>query len=341
MKNKRILYIGNKLALHGRTPTNIDVLGPLLEQEGYTVDYSSSKLNKWRRLAEMLRTIKQRQHDVDVVLIDTYSTLAFFYAWLCARLCKRSGLKYIPVLHGGNLPERVKNSPKMSKSLFGNSFMNVAVSGYLHEAMQHYGYKSTIIENSIVLSEYIFRQRSVIRPKLLWVRAFHRTYNPKMAVEVVHLLKEKYPDVHLTMVGPDLDGSMKKCKRLTEEKGLQQHISFTGKLSKSEWRELAEEADIFINTTNYDNLPVSLLEAMALGLPVITTNVGGIPYLVTHEQTGLLTDQEDAYDMYQAIVRSLKDKDLVERLSTNGRHHAEQFGWDIISKKWETLLAKL
>lgn len=332
-----ILYIGNKLAVHGRTPTGIDSLGPLLEQEGYTLYYAGSRLKQWRRLLDMLLAVWRYRKTADLVLIDTYSTAAFYYAWLCGRLCAVLRLRYIPILHGGDLPRRFKESPQKCRSLFGRSFMNVAVSKYLQEHLQKSGYRSKVISNSICLDDYAFRHRTQLQPKLLWVRSFHETYNPRMAIHLLNDLHQKYPDVHLTMVGPDVDGSMEACRQLSEAQGLENYVTFTGKLSKQEWATLAREHDIFINTTNYDNLPVSVLEAMALGLPVVSTNVGGIPHLVTDKVNGLLVNAGDVAAMAMAVKQLTQDTELAAKLSSNARKYAEAFDWDIIKGQWQAL----
>lgn len=339
MKSKpRILYIGNKLSAHGRTPTGIDTLGPMLEQDGYTVYYSSDKLNKLQRLKDMLRTIRQKKNETDIVLIDTYSTIAFHYAWICGWLCRRLGLKYIPILHGGDMPERLKKSPGLCNLFFGKSAVNVVVSGYLQAHMKERGYNCVLIPNSIIVSDYKYHERKELKPKLLWVRAFHKTYNPHMAVELVDALVKKYPDVQLTMVGPDVDGCMDVAKAFCEQKGLDKQITFTGKLSKKDWTQLAQNADIFINTTNYDNLPVSVIEAMALGLPVVSTNVGGIPYLVKEGKTGLLVNPDDTSAMAKAVKKLLTDNKLATDISINSRKYAEQYDWAFVSTKWHQLL---
>lgn len=333
----RILYIGNKLAVHGRTPTAIDTLGPLLEQEGHTLHYAGSQLKQSARLRNMLYTIWQHRKTVDLVLIDTYSTTAFYYAWLCAKLCTWSGIKYVPILHGGNLPARFQNSPQKCKTVFGNSITNIAVSAYLQQYLEKAGFKGTVIENSICLEEYDFKHRTSLQPNLLWVRSFHETYNPLMAIHVVNELKPRYPDVHLTMVGPDVDGSMEECKQLSSLLEVEGQITFTGKLTKQEWTALAQQHDVFINTTHYDNLPVSVLEAMALGLPVVSTNVGGIPYIIKDRQNGLLVNPGEPSEMADSIQQLIRDEELSASVSLNARKYAEQFDWSIIKIKWQKL----
>lgn len=340
-KQLHILYIGNKLAEHGRTPTSIDTLGPLLEQEGHTLYYASNKLNHSARLQHMLRSIWRYRKQVDLVLIDTYSTTAFYYAWLSAKLCRWLGIKYIPILHGGNLPARFERSPGKCRTVFGNSTMNIAVSPYLLHYLEQAGFKGIVIENSIALKDYFFRQRTQLRPQLLWVRSFHETYNPQLAVHLVHELKQRYPGVQLTMVGPEVDGSMERCKQLATYLGVEQQITFTGKLSKQDWTSLAQSKDIFINTTDYDNLPVSVLEAMALGLPVVSTNVGGIPYIITDKQNGLLVHADDVAAMTTAVTQLLSDNSMAATISRNAREYVEQYDWNIIRTKWHNLLQSI
>lgn len=336
-KQLHILYIGNKLAEHGRTPTSIDTLGPLLEQEGHTIYYASNKLKQSARLREMLYCIWTYRKQVDLVLIDTYSTTAFYYAWMSAKLCGWLGIKYIPILHGGNLPARFQNSPQKCKGVFGNSVMNIAVSPYLLHYLQQAGYKGTVIENSIRLADYSFRHRAKLQPRLLWVRSFHETYNPQMAVHLVHELKQQYPDAQLTMVGPEVDGSMENCQQLSSLLNVEKQVTFTGKLTKLEWTTLAQQQDIFINTTHYDNLPVSVLEAMALGMPVVSTNVGGMPYIIQDKQNGLLVNPGEVREMADAIQQLIRNEELSASVSLNARKYAEQFDWSIIKVKWQKL----
>ena len=136
--------------------------------------------------------IKRSPQDrkVDYILIDTYSTNAFWYAYLTGRLAKFIGTKYIPILHGGNLPARLTRSKQACDKLFRNSYTNVAVSGYLQNAFENHGYPVTFIPNNIDISNYKFKIREHPKPSILWVRAFSKEYNANMAVDVLaELLK--------------------------------------------------------------------------------------------------------------------------------------------------------
>lgn len=314
-------------------------MGSLLEAEGYDLKYASTRSNPVLRFSAMLFALLRSLH-YDYVLIDTYSTKAFNYAWFIAILSSALRLRYIPILHGGNLPQRFKRSPRRCQQIFSNSLTNVAVSPYLLHHLQSFAYKADLVPNAIDLTQYTFKKREVLKPSLLWVRAFHDIYNPQLAIRLIAKLSKIYPSVQLTMVGPDKDGSMESCKKLAEDLKVSDKISFTGKLSKQEWAKLSEQHDVFINTTRFDNLPVSLIEAMALGIPVVSTNVGGIPFLISNHENGLLVDNDDVDAMCTSVDTLLRQPALAIEISLKARAKAEQFDWGSIKQHWFNILQR-
>ena len=334
---KRLLYIGNQLSNKRGTVTTIDLLASILRKEGYEVTTASKVKNKVLRLMDMLWQTFINRNKVDVVLIDTYSTQNFQYAVAVATICRVFKIPYIPILHGGNLPKRLKKSPKQSKKLFANAKTNIAPSNYLLEAFKKEGYTNlTFIPNTIEIKNYHFKLRNNIKPKLLWVRSFAELYNPLLAIEIVEALVKKNINVELCMVGPEKDGSLEKCKQLAKQNSLP--ITFTGLLKKEAWIELSKDYDIFINTTNFDNMPISVIEAMALGLPVISTNVGGLPYLIEHNKTGILIPPNNVDVFVEAITQFLSNPDKTASLSNNARTAVEQFDWEVVKSKWDEML---
>ena len=96
---------------------------------------------------------------------------------------------------------------------------------------------------------------------------------------------------------------------------------------------------VFINTTNFDNTPVSVIEAMALGIPVVSTNVGGLPFLIDNGTDGLLVQPRDANAMVEAIIKLKNDTDLMTELVNNARYKVEDFAWNAVKPRWEALLS--
>lgn len=334
---KNLLYIGNKLSKHGNTTTVIETLGASLENEGYNVIYASDKKNQIIRLLDMVFTTLVNIKKIDYVIIDTYSTFSFNYALLISQICRVFKKRYILILHGGNLPNRLEKSKFLSQLIFNNSYKNVAPSNYLLEAFLSKGYDNILhIPNTIALNEYSFLNREFEVPKLLWVRSFATIYNPKMAIKVLSELRKEYAEAVLCMVGPDKENLLEECKAYA--KSLNVKVQFTGKLSKEEWMELSKEYNVFINTTHFDNTPVSVIEAMALGLPIVSTNVGGIPFLVNDNLNGLLVNDNDVEEMTNAIKSLFIDKELGNQFITNARKTVENFDWNVVKYNWFEIL---
>lgn len=334
---KSILYIGNNLKTKNSNVSSIQVLGGFLEQEGFKMYYASSKPNKVLRLFDMMYTLIRYKKKVDYVIIDTYSTHNFYFALVISQLCRVFRIKYIPNLNGGNLPARLKNHPKMSSLVFSNAFINVSPSYYLKDAFYQFGYKNVkYIPNTIEIKNYNFKLRSFEKIKLFWVRSFSQIYNPELAVRVQRKLIDLGFNAELCMVGPDSDGTLAKVKSLSKE--LKVDTVFTGKLSKAQWIQLSEHYNIFINTTNFDNAPVSVIEAMALGLPVVSTDVGGIPYLLADHLEGVLVEKNNLDGMVQAVLNIAFDRTFSDKLATNARKKVEQFDWQVVKHAWFDVL---
>ncbi len=330
---KKILYVGNNLQSKGSNTSYIGILGNLLSSEGYVLYYSSKVNLKFLRLLDMIKSVFFLSKKVDLVLIDTYSTQNFYYAYAISQLCRLFNLPYIPILHGGNLPNRLKNNPMLSSKLFKNSKINIAPSMFLKNAFETHEYHNVVyIPNTIKIANYPVSSKTYDAPKLLWVRSFSKIYNPKLAIRVYKALKDIYPNAQLCMVGPDSDGILEDVKNLAHTLNLK--VNFTGKLSKPQWIELSRDYNIFINTTNFDNTPLSVIEAMALGLPVVSTNVGGMPYLIEHNKTGILVEANSDTTMVNAIISLMNNAKLRDTIANSARKHVEQFDWDQIKQQW-------
>ena len=333
-----LLYIGNNLRDQGRNLTGMAELGPLLEQEDYNLIYASSKANKLLRLWDMLRTCWVNKKRTNYVLIDTYSTLNFWYAFFVSQLCRLLRLNYIPILHGGNLESRLKNNPFLSRLLFKHAYINVAPSGFIYDMFKRYGYSNLKhIPNTVKIKDYPFKKRTLGAVNLLWVRSFSKIYNPELAVKVLKRLMNEGVKASLCMVGPDSgDGSLQATKQLAKD--LQVSVTFTGKLTKQEWTALSADYNVFINTSNFDNMPVSVVEAMALGLPVVSTNVGGMPYLIAHLKEGILVDPDNEEGFVAAIINLMSNPSIVSLMVQNAREKAESFDWSVIKSQWVSIL---
>ena len=306
---------------------------PLLEKKNNIYNMLFSK-NIFFRIFEMVIFTFKNIKNCNYILLDTYSSRGFWYVYIISSIAKVYKKKYITILHGGGLPLRLKSFPLISKSIFNQAYLNISPSLFLKHHFRKAGYKTKYIPNIVNTDLYNFKLRKNIKPKLLWVRSFHEVYNPLLAVDILYRLLKKYPESELCMIGPDKDGTMIKVKNRIKELDIDKSITIKGYLKKQEWVELSINYDIFINTTSFDNHPVSLIEAMLLGIPIVSSNVGWIPYLINDNLTGLLSAPGDIDSFLNNIIKLLKGN-YSEKITIEARKKAESFSWSQVEPLWE------
>lgn len=304
---------------------------------GWTSEMTSRQQSRLGRVFDILSTAWRARRDYDIAHIDVFSGAAFVWAEGAAALLRKSGVPYVATLRGGNLPAFASTNPRRVKRLLEGATRITVPSRYLLETISFVRPRADLIPNPIDIKRYGVRVRTSAQPKLVWLRAFHEIYDPSLAIEVVARIRSEFPGLHLGMFGPDKDGSADRIRRMIAERSLAGVVTVHGQVAKPDVPSALSAADIFLNTTTIDNTPVSVLEAMACGLCVVSTNVGGIPYLLTHEHDALLVPPGDAPAMAAAVRRILSEPGLAERLSRNARATAERHDWSHVLPRWEAL----
>jgi glycosyltransferase involved in cell wall biosynthesis len=337
-----VLLVGNFLHESLGTYGLCEQLAIELATVGWRVLTTSHQRRRALRLVDMLRTAWNRRADYQVAQVDVFSGPAFFWAEATCWVLRRARKPYVLTLHGGSLPQFARRWPHRTRSLFRSAAAVTTPSRYLLEQLAAYRANAHLIPNGLRIERYSFRPRSAPKPRLIWLRSFHDIYNPTLAAQVLALLATDLPDVHLEMVGPDRgDGSLQRMWRTAQALGVAHRITAPGSIPKDDVPGRLEGADIFLNTANVDNTPVSVIEALAAGLCVVSTNVGGLPYLLDAGRDALLVPPRDAASMAAAVLRLIREPALALRLSTNGRHKAETMNWGRVIAKWNVLLTEV
>lgn len=338
-----VLLVGNFVSRSRAYRGVCEDLAERLAGRGWAVVTTSSQPAKLPRLLDMVGTAWRRRHDYDVAHVDVFSGPAFLWAEAVCWTLRRVRKPYVLTLRGGSLPHFARRWPGRVRRLLRSAAMVTTPSRYLLEAMTPYRADLTLLPNPLDLPAYPFQERTAPRPRLIWLRAFHETYNPTMAARVVALLRPDFPDVTLTMIGPDKgDGSRERVAQVAAELGVADRVTLGDGVPKREVpARLSGGGDIFLNTTNVDNTPVSVLEAMACGLCVVSTDAGGLPYLIEDGSNGLLVPVGDPQRMADAVRRVLTEPGLAARLSANARRKAESHDWGTLVRQWNLLLGDL
>lgn len=335
-----ILFVGNFLShVPQRTRHVGEDLAARLIDSGRPVLTTSHKLARLPRLLDMVSTIWLKRRNYAVAHVDVFSGDAFLWAEAACRTLRYVGKPFVLTLHGGKLPDFARRHPHRVRSLLNSAVAVTTPSQYLFEQMAQYRADLLLHPNALDLSAYRFRLRVQPRPDLVWLRAFCKIYNPSLAPRVLAQLAKDFPEINLTMIGPDKgDGSLQAMREVATAAGVAGRIALPGKVSKLEVPACLDKADLFLNTTNVDNTPVSVMEAMACGLCIVSTDVGGIPYLLEHEKDSLLVPPDNPRAMAAAIHRILTEPGLAAFLSLNARRKVERLDWSVLLPKWQQLL---
>jgi glycosyltransferase involved in cell wall biosynthesis len=210
----------------------------------------------------------------------------------------------------------------------------ISPSEYVVRVFAGHGIPARRIFNIIDPTPFVLRWRRQLRPVFLTNRILEPLYNVECVLRAFALIQERYPEASLTVAhdGPSRPG----LEKLAVDLGLR-YTRFVGRVPHDKTPQLYDAADIYLTSPNIDCMPGSLLECFCSGLPVIATAVGGIPYIVEHERTGLLVEKDDHRGMADCAIRLLEDPDLVERLTRNARAEIESYDAQSIRKEWVAL----
>lgn len=211
----------------------------------------------------------------------------------------------------------------------------VVPSGYLVDVFARFGLEAEAIPNFVDFDLFRFCERDPLRPVFLANRNLEPHYNVACVLDAFARIQQAVPEARLIVAG---DGSE---RRRLEEKaaalGLRE-VEFVGRVDQAGMARLYDRADIYLNASDIDNMPGSILEAYASGLPVVTTDAGGIPYIVDHERTGLMVPRGDAAALAEQALRLLADPALARRIIREAYEECRRrYSWHAVEQQWVAL----
>jgi len=269
--------------------------------------------------------------DVNVVHIFSASYWSFLIApmpaWLVARLRKKKVLIHY---HSGEARDHLRRF-RTARPLLGKADRLVVPSGYLVEVFREFGLDARVVPNVVDISQFSYRPRVPLRPNLVCTRGFHPYYCVDVVVRAFAVVQKIFPDAHLDLVGKG--PSEAEIRDLVRELNLK-GVEFAGVAPRQEIRHFYDRADIFINGSRLDNMPVSVLEAFASGTPVVTTAPEGMSYLVEHERTGMLSEPGDAEALARNVIRLLQEPELACQLASNAHEQLSRYCWGAVREQW-------
>ncbi len=318
-----------------RTPA--DQLAELLTKNGYNIIATSVHVNRALRLLDTLITVFFKRNRFTIAIVPFYGGFRS-YVWeeITVFLLHKLKKNIILIVHGGGIPDRMKTrSAKYLRTMKRANYV-VCPSGYLIEELGKYNQHTILIENVLNLKDYRFHHKDAIRPRILWMRAFESPYNPLMAVKVFSIIKKRFPGALMVMAGYDF-GMLQQTKDLALHYGLLESIEFPGYINNEQKNQLAQDFDVYICTNKIDNAPISFIEMMALGLPIVTVNSGGIPFLVKDNYDCLMVNDNDDHGMADKVLYLINNPAKAVELVNNAKLSMERFGEEKVIEKWRSV----
>ena len=207
----------------------------------------------------------------------------------------------------------------------------VVPSDYLVTVFARFGLNARAIFNLVEIDRFRFRDRAPLRPVFLCSRLLEPLYNVGNVLRAFQIIQQQYLDARLTIAA---DGWMRAgLEQLARDLQLRD-VSFIGRVSFDKMPDLYDAHDIYLTATDIDNMPASITESMACGLLVVTTNAGGIPWILTHDETGLMVECGDYKALADNAMRLLHDPILASRLARNARESVGRFTWEAVRDEW-------
>lgn len=285
---------------------------------------AATQLTYWPLLVRELRR-------ADVVHAFSASYSSFLLAPLPAiTVAHVLGKPVLLNYRSGEAPDHLARS-RVARRAIASVERAVVPSAFLRDVFASFGLQAHVIPNIVDLERFRFRERIPLAPKLLSTRNFEPLYNVACTLRAFRRVQDRFPDATLTLVGAGVDRA--RLEALARELRLR-GVRFEGRMAPDEIWRAYDAADIYVQTPDIDNMPSSVLEAYASGLPVVSTDAGGVPYILADGREGLLAPRGDDATIAAAIVRLLEDPQLAARVIANGRRSAESCVWTLVRQQW-------
>lgn len=348
----KVLIIAPALPLIGGQAVQAKRLVSNFQNESHLqVDFQPSnprffpKLQSVKFLRTVLTTVKyffdllKRLPRYDIVHVFSASYFTFVYVSIPALLiAKLFGVKTILNYRSGEAEDFFSNWGKWFLPLVRRFDAVIAPSDYLVDVFAKFDVKAGSINNFIAREKYIYRKRTPLRPIFLSNRILEPLYNIDCILRAFRIIQNRYAEAELIVAHKGIEKA--RLENLAKELNLK-NVRFIGLIPHEKIAELYDSADVYLNSPNLDCMPGSLIECFASGLPIVSTDAGGIPYIVNDGQTGLLVGLNDHEALAERAIFLLENKEFAEKIIADALEESAKYSWENVREKWLALYDKL
>jgi glycosyltransferase involved in cell wall biosynthesis len=262
------------------------------------------------------------------------------YAAPAVWIARLRGVPVVVNYRGGEAASFLERSVRWVRPSLEAASLLAVPSDFLRGVFRQHDIDAYVLPNIVDLSRFRFALRAPNdAPHLVITRNLEGIYDIPTALEAFARVLRTFPKARLSIAGSGPERSNLEAR--IAALGIAQSVSFAGKLDRDQVAALYRDADFMLNPSRVDNMPNSVLEALACGLPVVSTRAGGVPHIVKDGVSALLVDVGDAEGMAAAVVRLVRDADLRRRIVEAGFADVQEYTWARVSERLGELYARV
>ena len=341
----RVALVAASLDILGGQGVQARTLVEALRADGYGVAFVPinprfPRRLRWLRRVPYLRTVLNqalylpsllRLANADVVHVFSASFWSFLLAPVPAMLAGRLfGARVVLHYHSGEAADHLDRWGMLVHPWLRLAHLIVVPSEFLAGVFADHGHGTRVIRNVVDLTRFTFKERRPLQPRLISTRNLEPYYRVDIVLDAFARVRAEVPDATLVVAGA---GS----ERPRLERMAPAGVRFVGAVAPQWMPALLADNDIFLNASVVDNQPVSILEAFAAGLPVVSTPTGDIPAMVRHDETGVIVPPLDAKALADAVLVLLRHPERATGLARAARHEIERYTWPAVAEQWASV----
>jgi L-malate glycosyltransferase len=342
----RIAIVAASLDILGGQGVQAESLTDGLRADGYKVMFvpinpAFPRGLRWLRRVPLLRTLVNqnlyvpsliRLDAVDIVHVFSASYWSFLLAPVPAMLIGRALKKGVVLhYHSGEADDHLTRWRGLVHPFLRLADAIVVPSEFLRQVFAKHGYTVQVVPNVVDLERFRFRERDPLRPRLLSTRNLEEYYRVDLVIEAFERFKAVEPSATLTIAG--YGSEERRLRRMAATIG-GDAVRFVGKVDPADMPRLLDDHDIFVNASTLDNQPVSILEACAVGMPIVSSSAGDIPAMVRDGESALLAPAGDAVALASRIADVWRGPDAARARARVAHREVATYSWPAVSPQW-------
>ena len=325
----KVLFVTNFKPGRGGISGQVEFLDKYLKQEGIETSIFSTKGSPFYRLKAFFE-LKEVSKEYDIIHAHGCSGTGMIPIVFGVLVGRRNKKRVVATYHGGGADAFFEKHSRFVKKYLTKTDTNIVLSGFLAKVFDKYQIPYTIIPNIVELDANAFRERETIKPKFVSIRTLSPLYNIECIIKAFEIVKAKLPDARLTIVG---DGpSRQSLEQMAADNNIKD-VTFTGRVPNSDIYKYLDGSDVMLSSPRIDNMPVSILEAFNAGLLVISSNVGGVPYMIEDGQNGLLFESDSHKMLAEKMIEAIENPEKSKEMIQNAKSCVSDYSWEKVRDK--------